>query len=320
MLANLIAEGLAFTASSDISLAAEQIREAEGKLVILPLEHRITSEMSNHIVKSFSDEHYLNLNSAPVIYRAVAISEDIAHYAGKKWNVPKSMCRKSLTDKLCESAMIYPYFLQRAAMDERGYKPAIGFYWTGNDGRKRGTTWMRSARGHDFFRLYKKGEFSINMPDKIYAGQALVAVPSISRKKEYEIVIQNLPIFENNDIRQHSQWKKLSSYGDNSDAVWRGKMHKKSGYDPVFFSSYFIAVYDAAAEKIMRTHELGQDMEVRINPFPMLTVQGKKFFDYLQNNVIIGRKGLNLTEMDRLIGADTKNNGYDFNFVNWRRH
>ncbi len=319
----LIDEGLAFTADTDPYKAAKNIREADNKIVVLPLEHRITREKSNQIIKDVNPENYLYVDSIPVIKDALILSKDFAKLAGKEWSLPKDVDVDKvtrLTDKIAEMSGMYPYFQVKAAFGNRKGNPPIGFYWVGNDGRPRVVTWMRSIRGHEHFADYRTGEFLLELDKKFYGKTMKFTAPSQSNpKKSYDFWIKYLPIFSSGDRKQHSYWRKLSTTDNNPDAGYRGKAHEKRETECIFFTVYAISGYDSAAVRLRKDHELGKDKEIQVNPFPQLTGKGKVLLKILREQTIIGKRGLNVTEMDYLIGADTVNNNYDYNFVNWTR-
>lgn len=325
VLAALIDEGLSFTASSDPFEAVKQIRNVGQGVVLLPLEYRIGPEMGNRIVKDICPTNYLNMDSVPVVREAVRLSRDFACMAKREWHLPSSMSTGSIermTDQLAESTGMYPYFQQKAAVNLRSGNPPIGFYWTGNDKRVRATTWMRCINAHEYYQKHKKGQLYLELADKIYAHSVEVTVRSQSNPNRlYKFFMLRLPIFEKTDRKLHSEWRKISVTGNVPDEIWRGKMHLKRETENIFFGSYFIFAYDALADRLMRGHELGTGVEVQVNPFPILTPYGAELVRLLREQTIIGKRGLNMTEMDYLIGADTITNSkrYDGNFVNWRR-
>lgn len=323
VLTTLINENLAFTTSSDPFEAVSQIRKAGNKIAILPLEFRIDKEMSDKIVKDISPENYLNMDSVPVVRKAVEFSRDFAEMAKKPWSLPSGMSIEQIermTDYIAESTGMYPYFQQKAAVDLRSGRPPIGFYWTGNDKRVRATTWMRCINGHEDYQKYKKEKFSLQLADKIYADTIQVVVKSQSNPRgTYKFNILRLPISKPGDRKQYSEWRKISVVGDVPDEIYRGKLHKKRGTENIFFCSYCISGYDAIADRLYRNKERGDDMQIQVNPFPILTKNGAELVRLLREQTIVGRHSLNMTVMDYLIGADTVNNKYDYNFVNWRR-
>lgn len=322
-LAILIDEGLASTASPDPHVATRQAREAGKRVVILPLEHRIPREKGDRIVKDVNPKNYLYLDSAPVIRDALRLSKDFAKLAKKRWGLPDGLSIDKvtrLTDQISEMSGMYPYFQIKAAVKNREGKPPLGFYWVARDGRPRVVTWMRSIKGNELFADYNAKRFSVELDKKFYGDTIKVTVQSQSKpRKEYDIWLTYLPIFSSNDREQHSYWRKLESSDRSPDAGYRGKAHKKRGVKSVLFTAYAICGYGAAAVRLRNNHESGFGREIQVNPFPIPTDNGKDLVRILREQTIIGKRGLNMTEMDRLIGADTMNVGYDTNFANWTK-
>ncbi|MCF7862138.1 hypothetical protein K9M79_07920 [Candidatus Woesearchaeota archaeon] len=314
VIANLMYENLAFTTSTDPRVAAQQIRSAGEKIAILPLEHRITYAHGNKIIKNISGQHYLNLDAAPVLRESVDLADRFAQMAGKEYSRPDEI---RLNDRVMEMTGMYPYFQQKAATNQRKGKPAIGFYWTPQDGRPRFTTWMRCIKGHTLYGMYVGKAFDMELEKKIYADTIRATVPSQTHPdKVYDFWIKHLPIFEPDDRRQHSQWRWLETTDNNPDSGYRAGAHKQRKRSPVLFTSYAVAAFDAIAVRIRHTKEC-DDRKIMINPFPQLTPNGREILKRLRNQTLIINKPLNVTEMDRIIGADTDVNGYDHNFTNW---
>lgn len=329
LLAILAEEGLTVAASPNPYDAAKQIREAGNRIVILPLEHRITQEEGNRIVKAVNPQNYLYLDSARTIEAALELSKDYATKSGKKWSLPGGLKPgdiSRLTDTVCEMSGMHPYFLIKADLDERGEdkNPAIGFYWIGGFGsdiRPRVVTWMRAINGHDFFREYREGRFPMKLDKAFYGGNNMkFTVPSDSDKKRvYNFWLTHLPIFTKDDRRKHSYWRKLETSDNNPDAGYKGLAQRNREPSSLFFTSYAISGYDAAADRLRKSHELGNGMEIQISPFPMLTKNGEELVRLLGEQTLIGNKPLSMTEKEPLIGADTKNNGYGHNFFHWTK-
>ncbi len=321
-LAEMVSQELAFTASSIPKIAAQQIRNAGERMVILPLEHRVARGQSDQLNKKIIPDNYLFLDSRATMPEAIGYAKQFAFIA-KKWNIANSDVSRyaSLSDRVAEQTGMYPYFLLKAAVRGRkGENPPIGFYWRGNDGRPRATTWMRSIRGHELFRDHLKGDYVIELDKEFYGQNMEARVASKSEDKHHVIRWIDLPIFTENDTRQYSAWRKISTVDSTPDSYYRGKAHDKSEPENIFFTAYAIAVYDACARRLKQDHEKGPSREVQVNPFPILTNEGARYVNMLRTQVIVGRRGLNMTEMDRMIGADTIAHGYDHNFVNWTKN
>jgi len=325
VLAVLVHEGLAFTTSPDPFEAVKQIRNAGKRVAILPLEHMKYRIISDIIVKDVYPENYLNMDSSPVVRRAIELSKNYAGVANKEWHLPKDVSIDRMTDRLAESIGMYPYFLQRAAAELNIGQPPLGFYWTGNDKRVRFTTWMRCINGHENYLRFKKGEYLMTLPEILYAHSAQITVASQSRPgDENTYTILRMPITSEKDEKQYSEWRKLSVVGDVPDDIWRAKAHLKRDTENILISSCVITGYDGVADRLLRNHELGAGIEMQVNPFPMLTPYGAELVRLLREQTIVGKRGLNMTDMDFLIGADTVTrdygtSNYDNNFVNWRR-
>jgi hypothetical protein len=329
-LARLVRADYAFTASRHPIGAAEDIRKADGRIVILPLEFRVDKEESDRIVKSATPRNYLNLNSAPVVRDALELARQFAgwgeHLAPSGFKVEDV---KRLTDKIAEMSGMYPYFLIRAATERKRegvannrVNPPIGFYWTApNDRRPHVVTWMRAIKGHELFAKYRAGEFPLELGKEIYAKTIKATVPSQSHKgKVYDFWLVELPAYLPHDRKQHSGWRRLETSDNNPDAGFRGLAHRKRKGKSVFFTAYSIAAYDAIAVRIRETREMGARVDVQVNPFPLLTPKGRELVRTLRENTIVAGRGLNVSEMDGMIGIDTAGlNSFDYNFTNWTR-
>ncbi len=324
VLAVLVHEGLAYTVSTDPFEAVKQIRKAGKRIAILPLEHRKYKTLSDKVVKDVSPKNYLNMNSAPVVRRAVELSRQEADRVGREWAIPSGVSTSTITDKLVKATGMYPYFLQRAAAELRIDNPPIGYYWTGNDNRVRFTTWMRCVNGHENYLKSIKGQYYLELPKTLYAESAEIIVGSQSRPGDKnKFTMLRLPITSEENEKQYSEWMRFSVVGDVPDDIWRAKVHKQRDTENILMSSCVVSAYDGVNRRLRDKHELGVGIEIQINPFPILTANGAELVKLLKEQTLVGKRGLNMTEMDYLIGADTigrqaNTSNYDNNFVNWR--
>jgi|ETNmetMinimDraft_2_1059921.scaffolds.fasta_scaffold12516_2 hypothetical protein len=321
VIARLIDEELAFTPSSNPYEAAHQLRNAGERVVVLPLEHRIDRDKGNKIIKKVSPRHYLHLDSPNVIQDALVLARDHAEIEGTPWELPDGKSIADITrmsDKVAQAGGLYPYYQIKAATAQKRTDPPVGMYWVPGDGRPRVITWSRSIKGHELFSQYTQGNFEMELDKEFYGKTMKVTVPSQTKKdKIYDYWILHIPAFGAKDKRQHSEWRKLDVNDRIPDAGYRGQAHQQREAKSVFFTAYAICGYDESARRMRETHELGDGVEIRVNPFPFLTSEGKELLRILREQTIVGRQGLNMTEMDRLIGADTVNRSYDRNFANW---
>ena len=323
VLANLIDEGLAFTASPDPFQAAQDVREAGERVVILPLEHRIPSEKSNKMVKTVNPDNYLYIDSAPVLRQALRESMDFAAMANKEWGLPEGISIddvRTLTDRVAQMTGIYPYFQIKSAVSQRQENPPIGFYWVPIDRRPRVITWMRAIKGQELYERYRREDFPLELDKEFYGDTIKCTVPSHSDPdKVYDFWWLDLPISPPGSKEQHSKWRRIEPTDNNPDSGYRGLGHKRRTKKTVFLTAYSICGYIAAGVRLRETEELGPGMLIQVNPVPLMKKQGRELVRRLREQTIVGRRGLNMTEMDYMIGADTLNNGYDHNFVNWTR-
>ncbi len=64
-------------------------------------------------------------------------------------------------------------------------------------------------------------------------------------------------------------------------------------------------------------HELGPEVVLWINPFPIPKQGLAEYVRKLKEQAPIGRNGLGITEMDRLIGARLMSGDYDRNCIHY---
>src|SRR3989344_1138607 len=331
LIATLIHAGVAFTASSDPYIAAKQVREAGDRLAILPLDHRVSSEESNQVIKDVRAGWYLHIDSAPVVRMALQRSRDFATRLHKGWGLPENRTIDSVThlsDGVLEMSGMYPKFQYAAAFDDaierkRGgtpINPPIGLYWVGPDRKVRAITWMRSVNGHDKYRAARDDRINVTLDKEFYGRDSMSAtVESESHLGTfYPLVLGLLPIFRAHDRKQHSSCRAFETTDNDPDARYRGRKDQRRSKKRYFISSNTIMIYDLCAQRLREEHELGQGVEIQINPFPEVRPFGREMIRFMNEQVLIGLGVPNLTETDRIVGADTINQGgYFKNFYNW---
>lgn len=328
VLTTLTKEGLVSTGSSDVFELVKQIDDLQPDQAInVPLEHRVTKEESDWIVKGIYGGHYLNIDSSPVVRAALAEAEDFAGMAGLPFSLPPgydSGAYNRVTDQLCESAGLFPYFLIKHAVGQRRGEPPIGFYWIPNDGRPRVVTWMRAIRGYEFYLddIDEEVPSAIILLDKEFYGKNMVVKIAKARKdkKVYTFQLSHLPIFRKGDREMYSYWRRFEGTDyESPDKAYRGVAHDKAAPNMVFTTYHEVGAFFKAGARLRKNHELGEGIEIQVNPIPIENKCMRGFVRKLREQAFIGRNGLNMTEMERIIGARLMLEGYDANFFNWSR-
>jgi len=329
VIAALMTEGLMITGSTDISELVEQIDEADEKQIVwVPLEHRIPAEKSNKMIKSANQDHYLYLDSSPVIKEAVELARDFAAMTGKKFILPKSYDikhRVEMTNELARSTGMYAYFLIKSALHQREGEPPIGAYWVPSDNRARAFTWMRAFRGYEIY-LDHQDQGNVVTLDKEFYGRRNMRVKSVrsqtdKRKKYGPFDITNMPITTKANTEQYVYWRLMEGTCHASpDKGYRGCEHSKRRHNLVMWTKQEIGAFYVAAVRLRETQELSEGVEIQVNPFPMSRSNYKEFVRKLREQAPVGRNGLNMTEMDRLIGARLMlSENYDHNCAHWTK-
>jgi len=332
----LVNEGYVINLSPDPREAAEQIREEQSsdKLLWLSEEHRHDSKTGNRVRKGFGKD-YLHFDSAPVVRAAIRMSylEQLERFdtslIPRGGNVNRA---NHLSDWVMQVTALYPYYLIKSAFnvrtdDENPVSP-IGFVYSPNgkaDQKPRITTWMRLIKGHELYMMRGMDDFFIKMEDEVYARTVTFSAPSESDPNLVHLfTLDNLPIFYSDERAQYSHWLRMSVTDNSKDAIYNGRAH--GGANAYWFTSNDIAAFYLVSEQINKKKRRNDGRTVQINPFPLPTKEMKAFVSDLRKRVFVTnvdrqfnetRNALNMTEMDRLIGADTLNRGYDANFYNW---
>ena len=339
-IAQMIRSGYAFTASPNPYEAQAQIAAApEDRIVILPLEHRAEREHSNRINKTFTSEFFLDLDLADALNNAIESAADF-HNSGSTRRVRQVQLIDSTAPKfiarICEEEGLYPKLrIQGAAQSRkqqlevgRYISPPLGFFFIGSDNILKAVTWKRAIGGLEDHVSHQTAECPIHIGDKIYNGNAVATIGSSSRpKSKYIITYENLPIAHQNDTAQFSGVYAMRIVDSTLDAAYRGRMHGKSGNREVqlWTRNGCHGFYDIAA-RLSETNEC-PGKRIYINPLPMLRrdaslgCDGYAFDEKLKTQTVVGRRGLNVTEMDQLIGARVTQEGYwkvFMNAKNWR--
>jgi len=321
VLTELVKKGLAFTASTNPYEAAAQIRAQPGKLVLLPLEHRIEIADNNDTIKSVDPSDFVYLNSAPVVRLAVELARETAGWYRQTW--PEHPERLSQT-QLFQQAYMVPSYLIAAGIRLKREKrkagvdvaPPIGFYWT-HKNEPRIVTWTRAVGGHQRYLQYKKGELKVEPVGEVYGDSIDMYVHSDSTDGvRHKVAWDHLPIFMPADSRQYSEWARMKSMDTTPDARFRGAMHQRRAEKGILFSRNGVMCFDV----IQDLYDKSDGKEIRINPFPTFKKGRDGVYDALQNRTLIGfHHPPNMMEEDRILGADTMNEDYWNNMMHWKR-
>lgn len=339
-LAKMTREGYAFTASPNPYEAQAQIAACEpDRVVILPLEHRAEKEHSDMINKTFTSGSFLDLDHADALNNAIILAEQF-YENGPTLRVRQVQLIDSTSPKfiarICEEQGIYPKWRIMGAAQERKQQvesgrymaPPLGFFFVGPDNIMKVITWKRAIGALDDHLAHQEGACPIQFGDTIYNGNITAEVISASHpRKTYVITYENLPIANQKDRSQFSGVYAMRIVDSTLDAAYRGRMHGKAGTRAVHLwtRNAIHGFYDLAS-RVTSTNEC-KGKRIYINPFPMLrsdaslSCDGATFDEKLKTQVIIGRRGLNVTEMDLQIGARVTQEGYWTvfrNAKNWR--
>jgi len=178
---------------------------------------------------------------------------------------------------------------------------------------------MRAIRGYEFFLDEKEGSATIELDGEFYGkNMAIKQAKAAKDKGTYRFQLSYLPIFRRGERTLYSYWRKLEGTDyESPDKGYRGVAHDKTGSTPVFTTYHEIGAFFKCGIRLQRDHELGEGIEIWVNPFPIEKPAMAEYVRKLREQAFIGRNGLNMTEMERLIGARLMLQKYDANFFHW---